>query len=47
MYGLAAVSRDPRPLPIMKMATQNPPKDLARMQGHATNAPIPDSSHVR
>ncbi len=41
MYGLAAVSRLPRPLPIMKMAAQKPPKERCRMQGHATRAPTP------
>jgi hypothetical protein len=27
MYGLAAVSSDPRPLPMMKMQVQKPPKE--------------------
>jgi hypothetical protein len=26
MYGFAAVSSDPRPLPMMKMQAQKPPK---------------------
>ena len=46
MYGLAAVSKEPSPFPMIKMAAQNPPKDRARMQGQATNAPIPDSKSV-
>jgi len=41
MYGLAAVSKDPKPLPMMNIAAQKPPKDRCKMQGHATNAPIP------
>ena len=40
IYGFAAVSREPSPFPIMKMAAQKPPKDLCRMQGHAINAPM-------
>jgi hypothetical protein len=35
IYGFAAVSREPNPLPMMKIAAQNPPKDLFRMHGHA------------
>lgn len=27
MYGFAAVSSDPRPLPMMNVAAQKPPKD--------------------
>ena len=46
MYGLAAVSKEPSPFPMIKMAAQNPPKDRARMQGQATNAPIPDFKFV-
>jgi hypothetical protein len=37
MYGFAAVSRDPRPLPMMKIAAQKPPKDRLRMHGHAAS----------
>lgn len=40
MYGFAAVSRDPSPFPMMKIAAQKPPNDLYRMQGHATKAPM-------
>jgi hypothetical protein len=40
MNGLAAVSRDPKPLPIMKIAAQKPPKDFALIQGMAIRAPI-------
>ena len=40
MYGFAAVSRDPSPLPMTKMAAQKPPKDLCRIHGQAINAPI-------
>jgi hypothetical protein len=41
MYGFAAVSKLPNPLPIMKIAAQKPPKDRFRMQGHATREPMP------
>jgi hypothetical protein len=36
MYGFAAVSRLPRPLPMIKMAAQKPPKERYKMHGHAT-----------
>lgn len=39
MNGLAAVSSDPRPFPIIKMEAQKPPNDLALMQGMAMRAP--------
>lgn len=39
MKGLAAVSSDPKPLPIMKMEAQKPPKDLALIHGIAIKAP--------
>ena len=35
IYGLAAVSRLPRPLPMMKMAAQNPPKECFTRHGQA------------
>ena len=38
---MAAVSRAPSPLPMMKMAAQKPPNDLASMHGQATRAPMP------
>lgn len=41
MYGLAAVSSDPNPLPMMKMHTQNPAKLLCMIAGMARSAPIP------
>lgn len=41
MYGFAAVSRLPRPFPIMKIAAQKPPKERFRMQGHAIRDPMP------
>lgn len=41
MYGLAAVSKLPKPLPMMKIAAQKPPNDLYKMQGHATSDPMP------
>ncbi len=41
MYGFAAVSRDPSPLPMMKMQTQKPEKDSALMAGMARRAPRP------
>lgn len=37
--GLAAVSSEPRPLPIIKIEAQKPPKDLALMQGIAISEP--------
>lgn len=41
MYGFAAVSREPRPLPMTKMAAQKPPNDSALMAGMARIAPRP------
>lgn len=41
MYGFAAVSKLPNPLPIIKIAAQKPPNERFRMQGHATSDPIP------
>jgi hypothetical protein len=41
MYGFAAVSRDPRPLPMTNMAAQKPPKERLRRQGQAIREPIP------
>ena len=41
MYGLAAVSSDPRPLPIIKMQMQKPANEWCRMAGIARRAPIP------
>jgi hypothetical protein len=38
--GFAAVSRDPSPFPIMKMAAQKPPKDLALIHGIEIKAPM-------
>ena len=46
IYGFAAVSRDPRPLPMTKMAIQNPANDFARMQGNAISAPMPTISQL-
>lgn len=46
MYGFAAVSREPSPLPMTKMAIQKPAKDLARMQGNAISAPMPTISQL-
>jgi hypothetical protein len=40
MKGLAAVSSEPSPLPIMKMDMQKPANDLALIHGIAINAPI-------
>ena len=39
MKGLAAVSSEPSPLPIMKMDMQKPANDLALIHGIAINAP--------
>jgi hypothetical protein len=39
MKGLAAVSSEPSPLPMMKMAAQKPPNDLALMAGMEIMAP--------
>ena len=41
IYGFAAVSKLPRPFPMMKIAAQKPPKDLYKMQGQATSDPTP------
>jgi hypothetical protein len=41
IYGFAAVSKLPNPLPIIKIAAQNPPKDLYKIQGQATSDPTP------
>lgn len=40
-YGFAAVSSDPRPLPVMKMATQKPPKERYTSAGQAMSEPMP------
>jgi hypothetical protein len=40
-YGFAAVSRLPRPFPMMKIAAQNPPKDRCKRHGHAISEPTP------
>jgi hypothetical protein len=39
MNGLAAVSSDPSPFPMMKMDMQKPAKDFALIHGIAINAP--------
>lgn len=44
MYGFAAVSRDPRPLPMTKMPAQNPQKLLLLMAGMASRDPRPGST---
>jgi len=41
MYGFAAVSSEPRPLPIMKMHTQKPANEWLMMAGMASSAPTP------
>jgi len=41
MYGLAAVSNVPRPLPMMKVAPQKPPKLRLSAAGHMRRAPMP------
>jgi hypothetical protein len=41
MYGFAAVSREPNPLPMMNVAPQKPPKLLFIAAGHIMSAPIP------
>jgi hypothetical protein len=41
MYGLAAVSREPRPFPMMKMQAQKPPNECSLMAGIARRAPSP------
>ena len=40
-YGFAAVSREPKPLPVMKMATQKPPKERYTRAGQAMSEPMP------
>ena len=39
MNGFAAVSREPRPFPMMKIDAQKPPNDFALIQGIAIKAP--------
>jgi hypothetical protein len=39
MKGLAAVSREPRPFPMIKIDAQKPPNDFALIQGIAIKAP--------
>lgn len=41
IYGFAAVSKLPNPLPMIKMAAQKPPNERFRIQGHATSDPMP------
>lgn len=41
MYGLAAVSSEPRPLPMTKMQAQKPAKEWLMMAGMASSAPRP------
>jgi hypothetical protein len=41
MYGFAAVSREPKPFPMIKIAPQKPPNDLRTRHGQAISAPIP------
>lgn len=41
MYGLAAVSSEPSPLPMMKMQMQNPAKLWLMMAGMASRPPRP------
>lgn len=41
IYGFAAVSKLPNPLPIMKIAAQKPPNERYKMQGQATSDPTP------
>lgn len=38
IYGLAALSRLPSPLPMMKIAAQKPPKEWYNKHGQATKA---------
>lgn len=42
MYGLAAVSSEPRPLPMTKMQTQKPAKLAFLMAAMARRAPRPE-----
>lgn len=44
MYGFAAVSREPRPLPMMKIQAQKPPKLWALIAAIAQRAPTPSLS---
>lgn len=41
MYGFAAVSSEPSPLPMMKIQMQKPANDLLMMAGIASSAPRP------
>jgi hypothetical protein len=41
MYGFAAVSSEPKPLPMMKMQIQKPAKEWLRMAGIVNKAPRP------
>jgi hypothetical protein len=41
MYGFAAVSSEPSPLPMIKMHTQKPGNDEANSAGMASSAPSP------
>lgn len=41
MYGLAAVSSDPRPFPMIKMQAQKPPNECCLIAGIARRAPRP------
>ena len=38
---MAAVSNDPRPEPITKVAAQKPPNDRFKPAGHMQRAPMP------
>jgi hypothetical protein len=40
-YGLAAVSSDPKPFPITKVAAQKPPNERYTRHGQASSAPTP------
>jgi hypothetical protein len=40
-YGFAAVSSEPSPEPMTKVAPQKPPKDWCRPAGHMHRAPMP------
>lgn len=40
-YGFAAVSREPSPLPMTKMAAQKPPKEPLTRHGQAIKDPNP------
>jgi hypothetical protein len=47
MYGFAAVSNEPNPLPIMNVAPQKPPKLFFNAAGHIMSAPIPYNVNPR